>query len=76
MGSVERRLAGANAARLAAARERPDPWLRLGLQIAIVGGFVALAGYSISIPNRYGLLVLVAILLGGGAGRRYRRWWW
>jgi hypothetical protein len=61
---------------LRASAKVPDPWLRLGLQIAIVGGFVALAGYGLSSPNRYGLLVLVAILLGGGAGRRYRRWWW
>ena len=62
-----------------------DPWLRLGLQLAIVFGIGALVFYGLS-PDRLGLLILVGILLGGGGwlggyygyGRygRYRRWWW
>ncbi|HTO06324.1 MAG TPA: zinc ribbon domain-containing protein [Myxococcota bacterium] len=63
-----------------------DPWIRLVLQLAIIGGVGALVLYGISSPGRYGLLILVGILLGGGSyvggyygyGRygRYRRWWW
>jgi hypothetical protein len=62
-----------------------DPWLRLGLQLAIVFGIGALVFYGLA-PDRLGLLILVGILLGGGGwlggyygyGRygRYRRWWW
>jgi hypothetical protein len=57
----------------------PDGWLRLSLQLAIVGGIGALVMYGISSPTRYGLLAVVAILLGGGGGGYYyrrRRWWW
>jgi hypothetical protein len=59
-----------------------DPWLRLGLQLGIVGGMIALVLYGLSSPGAYGLLIVVGILLGGGGygyyGRygRYRRWWW
>jgi hypothetical protein len=67
---------------LRAAAKIPDPWVRLGVQAAIVGGVVALVCYAIASPARYGLLLLVGILVGGGYGRGYygygyrRRWWW
>ena len=61
-------------------RQISDPWLRLGVQVALVGGLVGLVIYALGDPSRLGFLVLVGILLGGGGYSRYGRWrrrgWW
>jgi hypothetical protein len=61
-------------------RQVSDPWLRLGVQVALVGGIVGLVIYALGDPSRLGFLIVVGILLGGGGYSRYGRWrrrdWW
>jgi ribosomal protein L40E len=59
---------------LRATRWIRSPWLRLGAQLGLVGGFVAAIFWSLLGSQRYPIIVLFLLLLGVAPSWR-RRWW-
>jgi len=59
---------------LQSTRWLPNPWLRLGAQLVIAGGFFAALVWTLLDLRRYPLLALLLMLVGV-VPRGRRRWW-